>query len=167
MFSPVSQISIPFSSFFSLPPPFISSFTPFHHFGGFLSNNLDSIESGVFNGLNQLQSLPSFLSSSIISSSISPFISLSSINLGYNSLTSLPSDVFNGLSSLSALFISSHFLFSISLSFIVLFFHIFILTVSPPFLQVFLKVLTIWLLFHFISLSFPPSFFIHLFFISL
>ena len=46
------------------------------------------------------------LSSSITSSSISPFISPSSIHLGFNSLTSLPSDVFHGLSYLKSL----HFL---------------------------------------------------------
>ena len=35
MFSPVSQISNPYSPFFSLSLPFISSLTPFHHFGVF------------------------------------------------------------------------------------------------------------------------------------
>ena len=39
---------------FLLFPQFISSFTPFHHFGVFESSRLVSIESGAFNGLNNL-----------------------------------------------------------------------------------------------------------------
>ena len=60
MFSPVSQISNPSSLFFSLFPPFISSFHSFPSFWSFYSNNLVSIESGTFNGLNNLHSLSYF-----------------------------------------------------------------------------------------------------------
>ena len=128
MFSPVSQISIPSFPFFSLSPPFISSFTPFHQFGVFnptilFQLNLRlSMDSAAF-----IISLIS-LSSSITSSSISlHFFFLH--QLGGNALTSLPSDVFDGLSSLKSLFIPSHFLFSISLSFIPLSLYILITTV--------------------------------------
>ena len=110
MFSPVSQISNASSPFFSLSPPFIYSFTPFHHFVVLIPTVLFQLNLGFsMDSTAFVLSLIS-LSSSITSSSISPFISLSSINLHFNSLTSLPSDVFDGLSSLSSLFISSHFL---------------------------------------------------------
>ena len=100
MFSPVSQTSNPSSPFFSLSPPFISSFTPFHHFGVLIPTVLFQLNLGL--SMDSATFVISFisLSSSIISSSIYSFISLSFINLAYNSLTSLPSDVFNGLSSL-------------------------------------------------------------------
>ena len=153
MFSPVSQISIPSSPFFSLSPPFISSFTPFHHFGIFNTTVLFQLKLGLsMDSTTFVISLIS-LSSSITSSSISPFISPSSINLGYNSLTSLPSDVFHGLFSLNHL--SSFLLHSNLTNIHIILLFPFIPTVSPPFLQVFLKVLTTWLLsFHFSFLPF-------------
>ena len=47
MFSPVSQNSKPSSIFFSLSPPFISSFTPFHHFEVFNPTVLFQLNLGL------------------------------------------------------------------------------------------------------------------------
>ena len=115
------------------------------------SNGFSSLPSSVFTGLCSLTTLHSPFHSIIIPSFFTPFtFYLDSIRIN-----TLPSGFFSDLHSLSTLFISSsfhphkpshHSPFPL------------IPTVFPPFLQVFLKVLTIWLISHSISLSFPPSF---------
>ena len=77
---------------------------PFHSFRVFISTVLFQLNLGLsMDSTAFVFSLLISLSSSITSSSIFPFISSSSIDLGYNSLVFIPSDVFDGLSSLNSL----------------------------------------------------------------
>ena len=102
MFSPVSQISIPSSPFFSLSPPFISSFTPFHRFGVF--NTTTSLQLNLGLSMDSTNFVLSRFSLFLHHLILNFFIfSLSFIYLARNSLTSLPSSVFIGLPSLNTL----------------------------------------------------------------
>ena len=133
MFSPVSQISNPSSPFFSLSPPFISSFIPFLNLRKYGKTILLQLNLGLsMDSISLLLSIISLLSpvaTSIVYFSISFF----SFSLNSNSLTSLPSDVFNGLSSLSSLSISSRFLLFRFTLFHPSFFWLFLTTIFLPF----------------------------------
>ena len=161
MFSPISQTSIPsLPSSHSLPHSFLPSLLSI--ILEFYSNNLVSIESGAFNGLNNLlylsfpslpqsphlQSLPSFLfhPSTLVITLSPPFHLMYLMAFPLSRISSFP-------------------LFFFSLSYHSL--KTLIPTVSPPFLQVFLKVLTMWALSFSISLSFSQSILLFLFSLSI
>ena len=121
-------------------------------------NSLSSLPSSIFTGLSSLTYLRSFSIplSSPLSSRLSHFLSTTTVWSHFLLVSSLTNTVFLP---------SSFFLHSILTNLHITLLFTFFPTVCPPFLQVFLKVLTTWFLFPFLFPSLP-HFHLHLIFIS-